>query len=91
MRSLFAALASSLLCLMVPSWSQSEGLPLDHLTKRKILIEHTILTLSDDQLEESIALSTVTLTKQQWELHALLPGAIRGDRTLGLKKRIPSS
>lgn len=46
---------------------RTEGLPLDLLTKRKIVVEHTILDLSDDQIEESIALSSVTLTAEQWE------------------------
>lgn len=42
----------------------SEGIPVDHATG-KVLVPHTIISLSTEQIEETQAMGTLTLTKEQ--------------------------
>lgn len=46
------------------AFAYSEGIPVDHATG-KVLVSHTIITLSTEQIEETQALGTLTLTKEQ--------------------------
>ena len=43
----------------------AEGLPVDRKT-RQILVPHTIIHLTPEQIEETQLLSTLTLTPEQW-------------------------
>lgn len=54
-----------LVAIGLPAVSHADGIPYDRKNNR-ITTEHTLFSMTPDQVEEAEALRTITLTKKQW-------------------------